>query len=136
MIKYLLSLILFFGTMTLQAQESIQYDFRTAPETGAKTKVKGVDAGYYYVSFNILGIKNAMQRKALERYFNANPNFKKVSINSGNEFHGWLKQSMHAKDVRPLLLAQGVDFKFDRYKFKGCYFKAAQQQRKLQMKKK
>jgi len=38
-----------------------------------------------------------------------------------NEFHGYVKKTMHAKDVRPLLLSQGVDFKFDQYKFKGCF---------------
>jgi hypothetical protein len=130
MVKYLLSLLMVFlgSSLLVQAQETYSYDFKSYP-TKQNAKIKSsVGSDYYFVGFGIKGIKNDLQKKALERYFNANPNFKEVHINSVNEFHGYVKKTMHAKDVRPLLLSQGVDFKFDRYKFKGCYFKVAHQQ--------
>ena len=129
--KYLFLLaltVLLMAEPVFSQEKNHSYDFKSYP-TKQNAKIKSsVGSDYYFVGFGIKGIKNDLQKKALERYFNANPNFKEVHINSVNEFHGYVKKTMHAKDVRPLLLSQGVDFKFDRYKFKGCYFKVAHQQ--------
>jgi len=122
--KYLFLLalaVLLMAEPVFSQEKKHSYDFKSYPaKQNAKIK-SSVGSDYYFVGFGIKGIKNGLQKKALERYFNANPNFKKVRINSVSEFHGYVKKTMHAKDVRPLLLSQGVDFKFDQYKFKGCF---------------
>jgi len=116
--RFLLSALVIILTLSLSAQKQT-YEFRTSPVSSKSQAEVGKD--YYYVSFVIKGIKNEAQKKILQKSFSSNPQFKKVSINKVNEFHGFIHKSLDAHKVREILLAQGFDFKFDRYKFKGCY---------------
>jgi len=92
------------------------YDFKVLP-MGSKIQSE-VGADFYFVTFYIQGIKADVQRKALEKGLNANPNFKRVRILSNNEFRGFINRELQSKEVRKLLLAQAVDFKIDRQHFK------------------
>jgi len=116
--RFLLSGLIILLTLNLSAQTK-SYEFRTSP-VGKKEQAT-VGNNFYYVSFNIKYVKNDMQKESLIQFLTKNPNFKKVQINSANEFHGFINKKLNAKDVREILLSQNTDFKFDRYKFKGCY---------------
>ena len=116
-LSILLGMLLFLS-FHLSAQKQ-SYTFRTSPVGGKLQSEIGKD--YRFVGFVIQGIRNDIQKKTLQKALSSNPLFKRVSINSVNEFHGFIHNSLDAHKVRTILLAQGVDFKFDRFKFKGCY---------------
>ena len=128
-IKFLGALLVVFLTLNLSAQKQT-YEFRTS-SVGGKLQSE-VGENYRYIGFVIKDIKNDIQKKTLQKALSSNPLFKKVSINSVNEFHGFIHKSLKAQDVRKILLKQGVDFKFDRYKFEGCF---ANEQLKQEVKK-
>jgi hypothetical protein len=92
------------------------YDFKVLPMGNKIQSEIGED--FYFVTFYIQGIKTDVQRKALEKGLNANPNFKQVRILSNNEFRGFVNRELQSKEVRKLLVAQAVDFKIDRQHFK------------------
>jgi len=117
-IQFLLSGIIIFLTLSLSAQQRT-YEFKTS-SVGEKLQSE-VGSDFRFVSFNVKGIENNTQQKALLKTLEANTNFKRVSMNANHEFHGFINKELKAKDVRKILLAQGLDFKFDSHKFKGCY---------------
>ena len=117
--RFFLSVLIIIFTLNLSAQEKKEYDFRTSPIGNKLQSEVGKD--FRYVAFVIKGIKTPAQKQVLKKFLRKNPNFKRVSINTVNEFHGFINKKLSAQDVREILLSQGLDFRFDRYKFKGCY---------------
>jgi len=116
-------------TLSLSAQNPPSYEFR-ASSVNSKLQSE-VGQNYYYVGFVIQGIKNTVHKKALLQYLSSLPQFKKININEVNEFHGFIDKGLKAKDVREILRSQNVDFRFDKYKFKGLY-QAEQLKQKIQ----
>jgi hypothetical protein len=112
----LIALIFFsISFFSFSQTEPKNFDFKKT-EISEKTQAQ-VGRDFYFVSFYVKGIKTASQRKALSQFFNANPNFKRVSIASYNEFHGFVKNTVHASDVQSLLKSQGVDMVISKEKF-------------------
>ena len=128
-IQFLLSGLIIMLTLNLSAQNPPSYEFR-ASSVNSKLQSE-VGQNYYYVGFVIQGIKNTVHKKALLQYLSSLPQFKKININEVNEFHGFIDKDLKAKDVREILRSQNVDFKFDKYKFKGLY-QAEQLKQKIQ----
>jgi len=118
-IKLIIGVFILLFTLNLSAQEKKEYDFRTSPIGNKLQSEVGKD--FRYVAFVIKGIKTPAQKQVLKNILRKNPNFKRVSINTVNEFHGFINKKLSAQDVRQILLSQGFDFRFDKYKFKGCY---------------
>ena len=113
----ILGFISFFTYLSAQNTDSNnnRFDFK---KTKIAEKIQlEVGPDFRFVSFYIKGIKNATQRQALAHFFNSNPNFKKVSIASYNEFHGFIKKSVHAPEVQKMLQSQGVDMVISPDKF-------------------
>ena len=119
--RFLLGGLLILLTFSVSAQqhEKEGYDFKI-PLMSEKMQAQ-VGENFHLVSFGILGIKSEMQRKMLVKTFSANPDFKNVRIDKSDVFYAFMDKKLDAKTVREILLAQGVDYKFDQYKFKGCY---------------
>jgi len=105
------------------------YEFKTRP-VGEKLQYE-VGSDFQFVSFNIKGIKTSSQKLALVNLLESNSNFKRVRISNSHEFHGFIHKSLKAQDVRGILLAQGFDFKFDKYKFKGNFINEQQLKKAL-----
>ena len=102
------------------SQEKSSYEFKTTTVVNKKSR-SATEKDFYFVSFNIKYIKTPEQRNTLINKLESDSNFKQVKINTGNEFHGFIHNTLDAHKVREILLSYGVDFEFDKYKFKGCY---------------
>jgi len=124
--QFLIIGFILFLTLNLSAQKQT-YEFRTSPIKGKSQTEVGKD--YRFVGFVIKGIKNDIQKKALQKTLSSNSKFKNVKINVVNEFHGYIHNSLKATDVRKILQAEGVDFKFDQYKFKSYHHKESLKRR-------
>ena len=96
--------------------QSRDYEFKTTP-VGEKLQYE-VGSDFQFVSFNTQGIKSDIQQKTSVKRLNANLDFKKVSMNSSHQFQGFINKELKSKEVRKILLAEGVDFKVDRHHFK------------------
>jgi len=117
-VQFLLSVLGFLLVLNASAQKQ-GYEFRTS-SVSAKSQLE-VGQDYRYVEFVIKDLKTPMQKQALQKVLSANPQIKKGSINSVNEFHGFIHKDLKATDVRKILQAEGCDFKFDDNKFKGRF---------------
>ena len=118
--KLLISISIIVSINSIFAQTAT-YDFRSYP-VNSKLQAQ-VGPNFRYVAFVIKGIKTAAQKQTLKTFLSHNPNFKHFSINAVNEFHGFVNNQLKASDVRQILISQGFDFRFDKYKFTGCYLK-------------
>jgi len=112
-------------TLNLSAQMQA-YEFKTAP-VGEKLQYE-VGSEFQFVSFNIKDIKTSAQKVVLVKLLESNSNFKQVRISNSHEFHGFINKQLKAKDVREILIAQSVDFVFDKHKFKGNFMKEQRNQ--------